>query len=92
MDRTIRSTVESLWHELVDSRFDDEAFVRGLLLDLGHDASGQSYSDFLNVLHESSSATNEEMVWCCNEALAFYTSHPLGAAEYLRSFYRHLRR
>jgi hypothetical protein len=87
MNNYIRTTVESLWRDLVDSRFSDEAFINAVLVDCGHDATGISYSDFLDLLNGGSCVGMDDVGWCCNEVLAYYTSHHLGAAEYVRAIF-----
>ena len=67
----IRKTVESLWRDLVDSYFDEEDFIIGVMRDCGDDAPGISKTDFLEMLNTGSCAAMEDMGWCCNEVLAY---------------------
>ena len=56
-----RKTVESLWHDLVDSRFDEEDFISSVMRDCGHDATGVSRTDFLEMLNTGSCAAMQDM-------------------------------
>lgn len=85
---SIRGTVEPLWRELIDSPFDEEDFINGVMLDCGHDASGISRSDFLQMLNTGHCAALHEMGWCCDEVLAGYlASDHLSNAEFVRAVF-----
>ena len=87
MESFIRDTVESLWNELVTSRFEENDFVDTILIDCGHDASGISKSDFLELLNTGSCEPMEDMAWCCNEVLNFYLDDGLGNSEFVRAMF-----
>jgi hypothetical protein len=82
-----RHFIESLWRRLVDSRFNETDFINSVLMDCGHDASGLSQSDFADLLNDHSTERMREMAWTCNEVLAFYISHDLGSAEFVRAIF-----
>ncbi len=87
VDSYIRNIVESLWRELVDSRFSEEDFIDAVLLDCGHDATGVSKADFLELFNTGSCAVMEEVAWCCNEVLNHYFADDIGSAEFVRGIF-----
>jgi len=83
-----RNTVESLWRDLVDSHFDEEHFISGVMRDCGHDATGVSKTNFQEMLNTGSCAAMHEMGWCCDEVLAGYlASDHLSNAEFVRAVF-----
>lgn len=44
-------------------------------------------TDFLSLLNTGTCESADELVWCANEVLAYYTSHPLGAAQFVRAVF-----
>jgi len=84
---SIRKTIETLWRELVDSRFSEDDFICAVMLDCGHDAAGVSETDFRKMLNTGSCAVMQEMAWCCNEVLAYYLADALGSAQFVRAIF-----
>jgi len=82
-----RNAVESLWRDLVDSHFDEEHFISGVMRDCGHDATGVSKTDFQEMLNTGSCAAMQEVGWCCNEVLSYYLANHLGSAEFVRALF-----
>lgn len=82
-----RDTVEPLWLQTLGTTFNAEEFVRDVMLDCGHDASGLSEADFLEMLNAGTCRNMEDMAWCSNEVLAFYAADPLDAASFVRAIF-----
>lgn len=79
--------VETLWKDLVDSHFDADDFIKGVMRDLGHDASGVTASDFREMLDTGTCSAMQDMGWCCNEVLSFYLVEHLGSAQFVRALF-----
>lgn len=84
---SLRKTVESLWLSLVGCRFDEEDFISNVMRDCGHDATGISKTDFLEMLNTGSCAAMQDMGWSCNEVLSYYLANHLGSAQFVRAMF-----